>query len=318
MEIPPIQVSLPASTQTESIKNLAAALCAALPNIPEIAKNRHASVRSKKGDDSSYKYAYADLSDILAACTKPMAEQGLCVVWSTTPTDRGAILSGILIHAGSGEWMKSSLAIPPMANPQEMGSMLAYLKRYIFGLLVPVAATEADDDGQRACKGQDDDEAAQAALLEAKRKDREEWAAKKKAAGQYTKVEPIAEEKQLAEAGLAPATVADATQIVVRGDRTTDNTVTVIGSAMEEKTHVSESVATPPPTVPKHLQDMMFALEEEGISIDKFVKWATSPRDYEKKGRLLPEGTKFENFTEDLIKAILQPNKWNSIRKHLK
>lgn len=298
MENTPISVSMP-STQTDSIKNLAAALCAALPNIPEIAKNRHASVRSKKGDDSSYKYAYADLSDILAACTKPMAEQGLCVVWSTTPTDRGAILSGILIHAGSGEWMKSSLAIPAMSNPQEMGSMLAYLKRYIFGLLVPVAATEADDDGQRACKGQDDDEAAQAALLEAKRKEREEWAAKKKASGQYTKVEPIAEEKQLAESGLAPATV------IVDGP-----TMAVI--------EPDPNPVERPPTVPKHLQDMMFALEEEGIPVNKFVKWATSPRDYEKKGRLLPEGTKFENFTEDLIKAILAPNKWNSILKHLK
>ena len=308
MENAPITITAPASTQTDSIKNLAAALCAALPNIPEIAKNRHANVRSKKGDDSSYKYAYADLSDILAACTKPMAEQGLCVVWSTTPTDRGAILSGILIHAGSGEWMKSSLAIPAMSNPQEMGSMLAYLKRYIFGLLVPVAATEADDDGQRACKGQDDDEEAQAALLEAKRKEREEWAAKKKAAGQYEKVAPLAD--FTASIQLDPIAME-----VINGTKTIAEAKALVAAGLAP---VAESVATVPPTMPKHLQDMMFALEEEGIPVEKFVKWATSPRDYEKKGRLLPEGTKFENFTEDLIKAILAPNKWAAIRKHLK
>ena len=191
--------------------------------------------------------------------------------------------------------------------------MLAYLKRYIFGLLVPVAATEADDDGQRAAKGQDDDEEAQAALLDAKRKEREERLAKMKAEGRYTKVAPLAD--CTAKNNLDPIA-----KEVIDGTKTLEEAKALVaaGLAPAEPPKQIEDIATVPPVVPKHLQDMMLALDEEGIPVDKFVKWATSPRDYEKKGRLLPEGTKFENFTEDLIKAILQPNKWAAIRKHLK
>ena len=291
------------STQSASIKNLATALCLALPEIPEIDKKRHARIRSTKGEGSSYEYSYADLSDILAACTKPLAKNGLCVVWSTTPAEKGSILSGILLHAGSGEWMKSSLAMPAIANPQEMGSMLAYLKRYIFGLLVPVAATEADDDGQGAAKGLDDDETSQAALLDAKRKEREakieQAKDKAKKEGRFHKVspameektavaEPVKEEAKLAAAGLAP---------------------------------VEPAKVEPRPEVqnyPKHVNDLIMMLGEDDIPIEKFMTWATSPRVKEGKGRLLPEGTKIENLAADWVLAITAPSKWLKIIAQLK
>ena len=178
--------------------------------------------------------------------------------------------------------------------------MLSYLKRYIFGLLVPVAATEADDDGQRAAKGLDEDESSQAAILEAKRKEREESKAKArevlaekgKKEGRYNKVESLpVEEKALSDAGLAPS---------------------------EPEKINSEPPAEPPPTIPQHIQELIMMLDEAGIAVDKFVTWATSPRPKEGKGRLLPEGTKIESFSPDFVKAVTVTSKWSKIIAQLK
>lgn len=277
------------STQSESIKNIVMAMCVVLPKIPKVEKNHKARIRSTKGADSSYEYSYADLSDILAVCTTPMAENGLVVTWSSQPAERGSLLVCTLWHS-SGEWMRAGLMMPPMANPQETGSMLSYLKRYLFGLLVPIAATEADDDGQRAARGQDDDEAAQAAILDAKRKEREAIAAEGKKSGRYTKVEKV-EDKKLADAGLAPAAE--------------------LPKQEAEKPVAQEVKSTPAPTeLPKHLNDLMFMLSEAEIPVEKFVHWATNPRTSVGKGRLLPEGTKLEQFTADFVRAVTASNTW--------
>ncbi len=284
------------STQSESIKNIVTAMCAVLPKIPKVEKNHKARIKSTKGADSSYEYSYADLSDILAATTNPMAENGLVVTWSSQPAERGSLLVCTLWHS-SGEWMRAGLLMPPMANPQETGSMLSYLKRYLFGLLVPIAATEADDDGQRAARGQDDDETAQAAILDAKRKEREAAALEGKKSGRWTKVEKIKEEK-LADAGLA--NVVDA-------------------KAQPENLPIeASSTSTPPPSIPAHITDLMFMLGEAEIPVEKFVNWATNPRPSINKGRLLPEGTKLEQFTADFVKAVTAPSAWSKMIAQIK
>ena len=302
------------STQSESIQNIVTALCYTLPKIPKVEKNHKARIRSTKGADSSYEYSYADLSDILAVSTNPMAENGLVVTWSSQPAERGSLLFCTLWHT-SGEWMRAGLMMPPMANPQETGSMLSYLKRYLFGLLVPVAATEADDDGQRAARGHDDDEVAQSAILEAKRAEREAIASEGKKSGRYTKVAKV-EEQKLADAGLAPVT--DATQIVGRGYRTTDNVVVRAEPEKAKPADEAAAHATPPPELPAHINELIFMLTEAAIPVEKFVHWATHPRPAVGKGRLLPEGTKLENFPPDLVKAVTAPQAWSKVISQIK
>jgi len=287
------------TTQSESIKNIVSAICLALPEIPDIEKKHKARIKSSKGADSSYEYSYADLSDIQAATTKPLAKNGLVVTWSSQPAERGSLLVGTLWHS-SGEWMRAGLMMPPMANPQETGSMLSYLKRYLFGLLVPVAATEADDDGQRAASGHDaDEEAEQAALLAQKRAEREAVAAEGKKSGRYTKVAKIEEQKP-ADAGVATA---------------------VEAKLEPEKARPADEAAahtTPPPELPAHINDLMFMLTEAAIPVEKFVHWATHPRPAVGKGRLLPEGTKLENFPPDLVKAVTAPQAWSKVISQIK
>jgi hypothetical protein len=296
------------SMQSESIVNVVTALCAALPDMPAVERKHKARIKSTKGADSSYEYSYADLSDILAATSLPMAKHGLVVTWSSQPDERGPVV-GTLWHV-SGEWMRAGMLIPPMSNPQERGSMLSYLKRYLFGLLVPIAATEADDDGQRAAHGQDDDAIAQAAILDAKRKDREAIAAEGKASGRYKRVAKIEDEKALADAGLVPV------------QPTTAEPPPPVNAPPPPPEPDGELHLTPPPQVPSHIHSLVYALEADGIPVEKFVQWATNPRPAvgttPAKGRLLPEGTKLENFAPDWVATIMKPGSWAKVTEQLK
>ena len=278
--------------------------------MPAVERKHKARIKSTKGADSSYEYSYADLSDILAATSMPMAKHGLVVTWSSQPAERGSLLVGTLWHA-SGEWMRAGLMMPPMANPQETGSMLSYLKRYLFGLLVPIAATEADDDGQRAARGQDDDAAANAAILDAKRKERDAIAAEGKASGRYRKVAKIEDEKALVDAGLAPV------QPTTTEPHPPVDTPPPLAPADDGELHLA-----PPPQVPSHIHSLVYALEADGIPVAKFVQWATSPRPAvgttPAKGRLLPEGTKLENFAPDWVATIMKPGSWAKVTEQLK
>ena len=275
------------ATQSESILKIAAALCAVLPDIPEIPKHRKARIATKSG--GSYEYAFADLSDILSAATKPLATHGLCVVYATVPNERGSVLTGTLLHAPSGEWMRAGLQLPHMANPQDLGSLLSYLKRYIFGLLVPIVASEPDDDGQRATSGAQDDEAAQAAILEVKRKERDAAKTKAKAEGRFQKVEAMPADN--------PAAPSEPENAKSAPEKPIDAVVT------------QEPPAEPPPNIPTHLEALSAMMNEDRISQEKFMHWLTHPYknlDGMQKGAIKTEGTKFEALDKTTVSAIIK------------
>lgn len=124
---------------------LAAALAAFQAEMPTVAKSHRASVPTKTG--GSYTYTYADLADVSAAVTPLLAKHGLAFTCCPRAADRGYELVGRLLHA-SGESVEGSLPLTG-GTPQELGSSLTYMRRYLLGALTGVV-TDDDDDGRQA------------------------------------------------------------------------------------------------------------------------------------------------------------------------
>jgi hypothetical protein len=123
-----------------TIGALAKALAAFQAEMPTVTKNHTATVKSDKG---SYSYTYAGLADVSEAAMPLLAKHGLS--FSTLPS--GQTLVGMLLHE-SGESLTASLPING-ATPQQIGSSLTYMRRYLLGCMTGVV-TDDDDDGQQA------------------------------------------------------------------------------------------------------------------------------------------------------------------------
>ena len=102
----------------------------------------------KDSTNPFFKSSYADLSSVWDACRKPLSDNGLAVVQTTTLTfDEDIIVDTTLLHS-SGEWINGQLAVRPTKNdPQGMGSALTYARRYTLAAIVGVAPEDDDAEG---------------------------------------------------------------------------------------------------------------------------------------------------------------------------
>ena len=123
-----------------ALDQLATALAAFQAEMPTVPKAHTAQVRSEKG---SYSYTYAGLADVSEAAMPLLAKHGLS--FSCLPGN--GVLTGILLHA-SGQSLTASLPING-ATPQQVGSSLTYMRRYLLGCMTGLV-TDDDDDGQLA------------------------------------------------------------------------------------------------------------------------------------------------------------------------
>ena len=119
---------------------IAAALAAFQGEMPTVPKGHTANVKSDKG---SYSYTYAGLADVTEAAMPLLSKHGLAFV--TLPT-KGELV-GMLLHE-SGESLSASLPITG-GTPQQIGSSLTYMRRYLFGCMTGLV-TDDDDDGRGA------------------------------------------------------------------------------------------------------------------------------------------------------------------------
>lgn len=124
--------------QSESIKHIAAAL---LKFDSEVSK-------VNKGETNPFfKNKYAALPDILSAIKEPLINSGLTV--KQFPTGEHE-LTTIIIHAESGEYLRSTYKMNPAKNdPQGEGSRITYQRRYALGAVLGLNIDE-DDDGNKA------------------------------------------------------------------------------------------------------------------------------------------------------------------------
>lgn len=124
--------------KSDSIKNIAEALCKFQSEIESI---------SKDAENPFFKSSYASLPAIIEATREPLAKHGLS--YAQFPSGDSE-LDTILMHT-SGEWISASFAMKPVdQKPQSVGSAITYARRYalcaILGLQVD------DDDGNEASK----------------------------------------------------------------------------------------------------------------------------------------------------------------------
>lgn len=122
------------------LDKLAEALFAFQAEMPTVPKSHTATVKSDKG---SYSYTYAGLADVTEAVMPLLTKHGLSFV--TLPGQ--GLLTGMLLHS-SGQSLTASL---PIANgtPQQVGSSLTYMRRYLLGCMTGLV-TDDDDDGRVA------------------------------------------------------------------------------------------------------------------------------------------------------------------------
>lgn len=127
-------------TINEPLNELAAALAAFQAEMPTVPKKHTATVKSDKGN---YSYTYAGLADISEAAMPLLAKHGL----SFSALPGGGVLTGILLHK-SGQSLSASLPITT-GTPQQIGSSLTYMRRYLLGCMTGLV-TDDDDDGRIA------------------------------------------------------------------------------------------------------------------------------------------------------------------------
>jgi len=123
--------------KSESIKELAVALC----------KFQGAVEKIKKTTTNPFFHSkYANLADILDVIREPLSESGLSFV----QFPKGQCeLETMLMHI-SGEWMSETYEMKPTKNdPQGLGSVITYQRRYALGAILGLNIDE-DDDGNSA------------------------------------------------------------------------------------------------------------------------------------------------------------------------
>lgn len=125
--------------KSESIKELATALCKFQGAVEKVRKSE---------TNPFFKSKYADLSSILDVIRNPLSENGLSFV--QFPKDKNG-LETMLMHT-SGEWMSATYEMTPTKNdPQGLGSVITYQRRYALGAVLGLNIDD-DDDGNEASK----------------------------------------------------------------------------------------------------------------------------------------------------------------------
>ena len=136
------------TTEKPTGSALAVALAAFQAELPRVGKDNEAVVKSDKG---SYKYNFADLADVSHAVMPVLAKHGLS--FSAKPTlnaDGKFVLEYTLRHV-SGESDMGQFPLSSSGNPQQIGSLITYARRYTLSAVTGIVP-DGDDDGQAAAE----------------------------------------------------------------------------------------------------------------------------------------------------------------------
>lgn len=125
---------------SEQLGELALALAKAQGEI------KHA---EKEGMNPHFKKSYAALDTVWDACRIPLSKNNLAITQFVASNTTDPILVTMLIHGGSGQWVRGEYVIrPPKNDPQGFGIALTYARRYSLAAIVGVAPKGDDDDGE--------------------------------------------------------------------------------------------------------------------------------------------------------------------------
>lgn len=96
----------------------------------------------KDANNPFFKSQYATLSNIIESTRDALSESGLSV--SQFPIGEHSLIT-ILMHE-SGEWIQSEYTMRPTKNdPQGIGSVITYMRRYALASILNLSIQEDDD-----------------------------------------------------------------------------------------------------------------------------------------------------------------------------
>lgn len=121
---------------SDSIANLTAALVKVQAQLKPLKRN---------AENPFFKSSYTDLAAFSETVLPLLAANGLALIQGAD----GHTLDTMLAHI-SGEWVRSSLPLPVEPNPQKMGTILTYFRRYSGAAMVMAVSEGEDDDGNAA------------------------------------------------------------------------------------------------------------------------------------------------------------------------
>ena len=121
--------------------DLAAAFAAAQAEMPDITKGRTANV-------GTYRYTYADLSDVLGALRPVLARHDLFITQNVVSRANVVDVWTTIGHKSGQAYDFGPMSFPAGGTPQTAGSAVTYARRY--SLLAAVGLATEDDDGHAA------------------------------------------------------------------------------------------------------------------------------------------------------------------------
>ncbi len=105
---------------------------------------------TKDSTNPFFKSKYFDINKLLEIVKPVLSNNGLVLIQPLN----GANLDTLVIDTETGESIKSSVAIPQLQDPQKMGSVITYFRRYSLCSLLALQAE--DDDANSASNGHTD------------------------------------------------------------------------------------------------------------------------------------------------------------------
>lgn len=124
-----------------------AALAAAQGTFEPIEKNQSAHIKPRDSGKAAYSFKYADLSEILLKTKTGRTANNLALTQLVTnkPRDQGGVMIRTILGHSSGARMEATLDVPRGREGElkDFGGYITYLRRYIVGPMLGVAA---DDD----------------------------------------------------------------------------------------------------------------------------------------------------------------------------
>ncbi|MCP4975729.1 MAG: ERF family protein [Maribacter sp.] len=105
-------------------------------------------------DTEGHGYKYAQLSQIIDICRKPLSDNGLAVIQMPSSNDASCSVTTMITHS-SGQWIKDTLAMPIiiplskdgkelMNHAQAVGNVITYARRYALAAFMNIAQEDTD------------------------------------------------------------------------------------------------------------------------------------------------------------------------------
>lgn len=122
--------------KSESIAKIAAALVNVQAKLKPLKRN---------ADNPFFKSSYTDLAALSETALPLLTAEGIAVVQGGD----GPLMETMLVHT-SGEWISTALPMPSTDNPQKLGSVVTYFRRYGLAAAIGAVSEGEDDDGNTA------------------------------------------------------------------------------------------------------------------------------------------------------------------------